>query len=128
MRNRFARRCCLANSILFITTIIALASVINTPPNLLTSTFSRNDLNYPALGSDPAKGTFDAIEDTSITKSLFTNDNPGDILTTNINPNDNITNENGNVINSAIESSTPIVSSNSTKNATETEAHVLALM
>ena len=111
MRYRFARRWCLANSILFITTIITLASVINTPPTLLISTQSRND----------------AIENTSIIQSsLNTSDTPGDISTTNIPPNDSTSNDNGNVINStAIESTTTLVSTNRTENATQVGAGAL---
>ena len=59
MRNRFAKRSCFCgNSVLFITTIIAVTRVINTPlPPLLDTVINRSETNKT-----------DSVEETSITK------------------------------------------------------------
>ena len=66
MRNRFAKRSCFCgNSVLFITTIIAVTRVINTPlPPLLETVINRSETNKT-----------DSVEETSITKPDSNNSN-----------------------------------------------------
>ena len=66
MRNRFARRSCFCgNSVLFITTIIAVTRVINTPlPPLLETVINRSETNKT-----------DSVEETSITNPDSNNSN-----------------------------------------------------
>ena len=73
MRNRFARRSCFCgNSVLFITTIIAVTRVINTPlPPLLDTVINRSETNKT-----------DSVEETSITKPDSNDSNISENITT----------------------------------------------
>ena len=73
MRNRFAKRSSFCgNSVLFITTIIAVTRVINTPlPPLLETVINRSETNKT-----------DAVEETSITKPDSNDSNISDNITT----------------------------------------------
>ena len=73
MRNRFAKRSCFCgNSVLFITTIIAVTRVINTPlPPLLETVINRSETNKT-----------DSVEETSITKPDSNDSNISDNITT----------------------------------------------
>ena len=73
MRNRFAKRSCFCgNSVLFITTIIAVTRVINTPlPPLLDTVINRSETNKT-----------DSVEETSITKPDSNDSNISENITT----------------------------------------------
>ena len=73
MRNRFAKRSCFCgNSVLFITTIIAVTRVINTPlPPLLDTVINRSETNKT-----------DSVEETSITKPDSDDSNISENITT----------------------------------------------
>ena len=118
MRNRFARRCCLAHGVLFVTTLITLANVINTPPSLLIASLRSKEITYPLSDSVPIKGTFDSLQESSIIKPLLNiNGDLRDRSSVNIDRSDNITADNSNIVNSTVENTT-ISPTNRTENTT----------
>ena len=73
MRNRFAKRCWVGNSLVFITMVITIAKVIHTPPQLLVSTSNRSDGN--GTRSNPEKSKSKPVSEVSITKATSVEDN-----------------------------------------------------